>query len=65
MEMHRPTGGEPDARAAQDGFRVTLAVTNGDGLTMWLRLNQREARDLARELHAAATAAEKYERDRG
>lgn len=65
MQLHSGTGGEPDATAAQDGFRVTLAVTNGTGLTLWLTLNQREARDLATELQKAAAEAAEYERSRG
>ncbi len=56
------TAHEPDVTATQDRFRVTLAVTNGQGLSMWLTLNQREARDLSRQLYEAAAAAEKYER---
>ncbi len=60
--MHTGTDREPDAVARQDGFRVTLAVTNGRGITMWLTLNQREASDLSQELHEASLAAAKYER---
>jgi hypothetical protein len=63
--MHTATDREPDAKAVQDGFRITLAVTNGRGITMWLTLNQREARDLSQELHDAALAAGKYERREG
>jgi hypothetical protein len=61
MQMHTTTAMEPDATAAQDGFRVTLAVTNGHGLTIWLSLNQREAHDLSVQLSTAAAAASAYE----
>lgn len=55
----------PSILAAQDPgarFRILVMVDLGNGVSIALTVNQKEARKVSRDFYEAAEAASKYER---